>query len=247
MSYLGTTANKLNHQGDGVNGMYIFTAKFNKRKAVLAVLVLAAVLIAIILIAGGISRSNASKAKETAALSAVVKNNDQRVKYLNTLGWEVDKNPLEEQKVVIPREFSSVYKNYNEIQKAQGFDLSRYGGIEARRYTYKVLNYPQVSGHVVADIIVYRNEIIAGDVQSNAFDGFMVGLKYPKQAPTPKVSTAPPTANPTAANPNAEASPNAAKQNDTKPNAGAPNAAKSDALTSDTTGMDEAGSVADEP
>ena len=32
---------------------------------------------------------------------------------------------------------------------------------------------------VVADIIVYRNRVIAGDIQSNALDGFMVGLKYP--------------------------------------------------------------------
>jgi hypothetical protein len=33
---------------------------------------------------------------------------------------------------------------------------------------------------VVADIIVYRNRIIAGDVQSAALDGFMTGLGFPK-------------------------------------------------------------------
>ena len=161
--------------------MFIFTTKFNKKKAVLAVLVLAAILIGIILIAGSVDRSK-SNAKETAALSAVVKNNDQRVKFLNSLGWEVDKKVLEEQKVVIPRDFSDVYKRYNQIQIAQGFDLMKYGGIEATRYTYKVLNYPDATGNVVADIIIYRNEVIAGDVQSNALDGFMVGLRYPKHA-----------------------------------------------------------------
>jgi len=225
--------------------MFIFTAKFNKRKAVLAVLLLAAVLIAIVLIAGSISRSKSLKAKEASALSAVVKTNEQRVKYLNSLGWDVDVNPIEEQKVVIPRKFTDVYERYNEIQKAQGFDLSKFGGVEARRYTYKVLNYPDYKGNVVADIIVYRNEIIAGDVQSNAFDGFMVGLKYPKQAASPKPSATPPNAlEPNAADPNAT-DPNAASPDLNAPNApsenkpNAPNAANTEALTSDAVGMEE--------
>lgn len=161
--------------------MFIFTAKFNKKKAILAVLALAAVLIAVILIAGGgdNAKDNAN-ASETAALSAVVKNNEQRVNYLKALGWEVEQNVLEQQKIVIPREFSEVYKNYNEIQQEQGFDLSKYGGSEAVRYTYRILNYPGATGTVVADIIVHKNEIIAGDVQSNALDGFMAGLEFPK-------------------------------------------------------------------
>ncbi|HHT16254.1 MAG TPA: DUF4830 domain-containing protein [Papillibacter sp.] len=157
--------------------MFILTAKFSKRKAVVAVLILAVILIAIILIAGKAGqRSNVS---ETAALSAVVKNNEQRVKYLNSLGWEVEEEPIEEQKVIIPREFNDIYERYNDLQKMQGFDLSKYGGLEATRYTYKVLNFPDAKGMVVADIIVYRNRVIAGDIQSNALDGFMVGLKYP--------------------------------------------------------------------
>lgn len=216
--------------------MFIFTTKFNKKKAVLAVLILAAILIGIILIAGSIDRAN-SNSKETAALSAVVKNNDQRVKYLNTLGWEVDKKVLEEQKVVIPRDFTDVYKKYNDIQIAQGFDLKKFGGIEATRYTYKVLNYPEVTGSVVVDLIIYRNEVIAGDVQSNALDGFMVGLRYPKPAASPSPSAALPSA----ANPSGAA-----------PTAANPNAANSetltqDALTSDTLASDEDASDIDEP
>lgn len=157
--------------------MFILTAKFSKRKAVVAVLILAVILIAVILIAGKAGRK--SNARETAALSAVVKNNEQRVKYLNSLGWEVEEEPIEEQKVIIPREFNDIYERYNDLQKMQGFDLSKYGGLEATRYTYKVLNFPDAKGMVVADIIVYRNRVIAGDIQSNALDGFMVGLKYP--------------------------------------------------------------------
>ena len=167
---------------DGVKDMFVLTAKFNRKKAIAIVLALAVLLILIILIAAntGKKSNNANSANEAAALSAVVKNNEQRVNYLNALGWEVEKNALEEQKVMIPREMNDVYADYNTLQKAQGFDLSKFGGLEAMRYTYKVLNYPDAAGTVVADIIVYRNEVIAGDIQSNALDGFMVGLEYPK-------------------------------------------------------------------
>lgn len=198
---------------NGVSGMFIFTTKFSKRKAILAVLILAALLVAVILVAGAFGKS--TNTKEAAALSAVVKTNDQRVKYLNALGWEVETSPLEEQSVVIPREFSEVYQKYNDIQLAQGFDLSRFGGIEASRYTYNVLNYPNATGHVVADLLVYKNEVIAGDVQSNAFDGFMVGLRFPsaasavspkalqsnapKASPTPVITTTKPQSLPSAA------------------------------------------------
>lgn len=213
--------------------MFVFTTKFNRKKAVIAVIVLAAILIAVVMIAGSADRAD-TNSKETAALSAVVKNNDQRVKYLNSLGWEVEKKALEEQKVVIPRNFSDVYKKYNEIQLAQGFDLSKYGGIEATRYTYQVLNYPNCDSNVVADIIIYRNRIIAGDVQSNAMDGFMVGLKYPKPAASPSAEPVP----------TADVIPNEAASND--------NAAKSDvvpqeALTSDTLASEEEIEAANAP
>lgn len=152
--------------------MFIFTAKFNKKKAILIVLLLGILLCAIILFA-----SRHSSTAETAALSAVVKNNDQRVEYLESLGWKIESEPIEEQTVIIPKTFPDVYANYNELQIQQGFDLSEYAGMEATRYTYKVLNYPNEKNMVVADILVYRNEVIAGNIQSVALDGFMTGLK----------------------------------------------------------------------
>ena len=51
------------------------------------------------------------------------------------------------------------------------------------RYTYKILNYPG-EADVVADIIVFRNQVIAGDVQSVALYGFMHGLSMPESSGT---------------------------------------------------------------
>ena len=137
-----------------------------------AALVALAVVVAVILLLA----LKPSPAAETAAPAGTVRSNEQRVTYLNALGWEVEPEPLEEQTVVIPRAFDGVYETYAQLQEAQGFDLAKYAGMEATRYTYRVLNHPS-GDEVVADILVYRDRVIAGDVQSTALDGFMTGLR----------------------------------------------------------------------
>lgn len=160
--------------------LFVFTAKLNKRKAILALIALAVLLCVIIFLAAGLGQSGT--ASDAPALTAVMKDNEQRVAYLNSLGWEVTNEPVEEQTITIPREFSDVYEQYNEIQKAQGFDLSQYSGMTATRYTYEVLNYPSCTDPVVADIIVYQDKLIAGNVQSMVKDGFMHGLEFPQNS-----------------------------------------------------------------
>jgi len=154
--------------------MFIFTAKFNKRRAIVAVLVLAAVLIGVILLAG---RRDAPD-NANAVTGRVVRDNADRVAYLQSLGWSVEDTALDEQAVTIPREFSEVYTRYNEIQLEQGFDLTRHSGAEAVRYTYRITNHPSGDENAVADIIVCRDEVIAGDIQSVKLDGFMSGLEF---------------------------------------------------------------------
>ena len=126
--------------------MFIFTAKFSKGKAVALVLLLGALLCCIILLAGG------KNVQSAGAFSAVARDNEQRVEFLESLGWKIEREPLEEQTVVIPYKFSEVYAQYNELQLAQGFDLTKYAGCEATRYSYEVTNYPGEEGAVVADV-----------------------------------------------------------------------------------------------
>lgn len=152
--------------------MFVFTAKLNKRKAVI-VLALAVLLCAIILTAGGISRSSTKSAKSSAV---ILKTNEDRVAFLNELGWEVNETPVETQEIVIPREFTGVYEDYVKLQNEQGFTLDKYSGMKAVRYTYRILNYPGDAGNVVADMIICGSTLIAGDIQSTALDGFMIGL-----------------------------------------------------------------------
>jgi len=150
--------------------MFVFTFKWNKKVALLiiaiAVLILCAVIFSIA--SGGKSAGEGS--------GTAVKTNADRVKYLENRGWHVAENPVEEKNVVIPKEFSKVYETYNKLQLEQGFDLSKYGGLEATIYTYTVENYSGYAGNVVADLYVLNYRVIGGDVHSLAVDGFMHGL-----------------------------------------------------------------------
>ena len=156
--------------------MFIITAKFNKRKVIAALLLLVIIAaVVLICVSGGGQESS------PVSLAAVVKDNQQRVAYLESFGWQVSDEPIDQQDVLIPKAFDDVYSRYNELQVEQGFDLSKYSGLEAVRYTYSVSNHPTAKGSVVADIIVYRNQIIAGDIQClSSKDGFMAGLEFPK-------------------------------------------------------------------
>lgn len=109
-----------------------------------------------------------------------VKDSDDGIEFLTQYGWEVEKTPVEECEITIPKEFDKVMSSYNEIQKQQGLDLSKYAKKTAKRYTYKITNYPEYEGTVYANIIVYRDKVIGGDICSADAKGFMHTLSMPQ-------------------------------------------------------------------
>ena len=102
---------------------------------------------------------------------------DGRIAYLQALGWAADPATETMQEIVIPRVFSGVFSDYNTLQKQQGFDLSIYAGETCSVYTYRVMNYAGTSDTVLAQLFVYRNRVIGGDIHATAMDGFMHGLR----------------------------------------------------------------------
>ena len=105
-----------------------------------------------------------------------IKTNDDRVKFLAQFGWDVEPEPSEEVTIKIPAEFDKVMNSYNELQRNQGLDLSKYRGREVQRFTYKVTNFPDYSGTVMANVIVYKNRVIGGDLCSSDVRGFICGF-----------------------------------------------------------------------
>lgn len=151
--------------------MFVMTMKWNKKTALLIVIAAALLLCALVLIIGAGSRGGGASPSQT------VKTNEERIMFLNNLGWEVEPTPLEEKTVIIPREFSDVYENYNALQLEQGYDLSGFCGLEVTIYTYTVTNYASFKGTVVADLYIYQGRVIGGDIHTLAIDGFMHGLR----------------------------------------------------------------------
>ena len=109
------------------------------------------------------------------------KSEAQRQEFLRALGWQAGEEPVEVSDVVIPKEFDEVYKKYNEIQKEQGLDLSKYRGKRCKRYSYAIENFPGQVENVRLNILVCSGKIIGGDVYSLGMDGFMQGLVFPAE------------------------------------------------------------------
>lgn len=165
--------------------MMVMTAKVNIKKVLIALGAAVALILALILLLGGGENSEP-------AAATTVSGNDSRVQFLESFGWQVAKSPTESSQVRIPEKQSEVFDRYNALQKSQGYDLSQYAGKTAMRYVYKVENYPGATEPVYATVLVYKDQIIGGDVTNTAAKGTIGGFKMPAATEPTAPATTPP-------------------------------------------------------
>ena len=161
--------------------MLVMTARVDKKK-IIAVLAAAAALIAVLIMLFG----GGNEASATAAPS--VSTNDARIQFLKSFGWEAAKSPVESGQVRVPEESSEVFDRYNALQKSQGYDLSQYAGKTVMRYVYKIQNFPGATDPVYATLLVYKDQVIGGDVTNTGAKGMIQGFRMPQtdiQTPQP--------------------------------------------------------------
>lgn len=164
----------------------VMTAKVDFKKIAIGLIAAVGVIIALILLLGG-------GGEDTTTGAPAVSGNDARVKFLTDLGWDVTTSPTESSQVRIPKEQSEVFQRYNALQKSQGYDLTQYAGKAVMRYVYKINNYPGATDPVYATLLVYKNQIIGGDVTNTAATGVIQGFKKPAEELPPAPSTTPDT------------------------------------------------------
>ncbi len=158
--------------------MLVMTAKLNKKKIAAIVAALAIAIVGLILLLGGDA--------DTAPTGAAgMTSNDDRVKFLTDLGWEVTTSPVESGEVRIPEQTSEIYDRYNALQKTQGYDLTAYAGKQVTRYVYRINNYPGATEPVYATMLIHKNQIIGGDITNTAPNGKIQGFQMPVQAEKP--------------------------------------------------------------
>ena len=105
-----------------------------------------------------------------------MKENADRVAFIESFGVKVKEEPTEEKTFRIPSDFDRIVSGYNEIQKRQGLDLLRYKDKKVTRYTYEVTNFKDTGRSVYVNMFVYRSKIIAVDMSSGGTDGFVYPL-----------------------------------------------------------------------
>ncbi len=160
--------------------MLVMTAKVDKKKIAIILAAVVIVVAGLFLIFGG----NDS----TPTASTGVANNDARVAFLKSFGWEVTTSPVESGQVRVPEQGNDVFNRYNELQKSQGYDLSAYAGKTVMRYVYQINNFPDATAPVYATLLIYNNQVIGGDVTDTSAKGSIRSFKMP-QATLPSGTT----------------------------------------------------------
>lgn len=151
--------------------MMFMTAKVDIKKTLIALAAAVGLIIGMIFLFGG------NDAAPTAATG--MSGNDARVQFLKNFGWEVAQSPVESGQVRIPEKSTAIYDRYNALQKTQGYDLSQYAGKIVMRYVYKITNFPGATDPVYATLLVYKNEVIGGDVTDTCPNGQVRTFKMP--------------------------------------------------------------------
>ena len=120
--------------------MLIWTARVSKKTKAVVAVILAGILAAAVLLLVGRSGGG-----QDAAAWQLTGNAD-RIAYLESMGWQVEEEPVETLQFLLPEKLEEPYLTYNELQDSQGFDLSACCGKQVARYTYTVTNYPGAAG-----------------------------------------------------------------------------------------------------
>jgi hypothetical protein len=161
--------------------MFVYTMRAGTIKFFAVVGAALALLITLIVLVPTYGVDTPTAAEEVSYSYGKIKTSDDVENFLSQFGWTVGDAPTEEVKVTLPDEFDKIFTAYNEIQRRQGLNLSKYKRKDVTRYTYEVTNYEDYDGKVFANVLVYRNRVIGGDICSADTTGFIHGFEKENQ------------------------------------------------------------------
>ena len=105
-----------------------------------------------------------------------IKTNEDRLEFISKFVPGVSGEPSASVSFSVPENFDRIMLAYNEIQKAQGLDITKFKNKKVTRYTYEVEKWGDEEVPVFVNITVYRNKIIACDISSQDPQGFVKPL-----------------------------------------------------------------------
>ena len=159
--------------------MLIITAKIPRRRIALWSLAAAALCCCALLVNVGTSLAPRNVFTSAAVNPNGIKTNEDRIEFLTEYGWQVKQDALAVEELLIPKEFDSSYDDYLSLQSEQGFDLTKYAGKRVKRYTYEITNHPSGESGAQANLLIYKNTVVGGEILSAHPDGFLHGFSMP--------------------------------------------------------------------
>lgn len=158
--------------------MFILTAKLRRRPIIACSLILGCLVTGI-----GISSARGNITPTSQSYShprtTNIKTTTDQIEFLTHYGWILSEIDPQVEELLLPDEFDTTYQQYLDLQLSQGFDLAVYSGKRVKRYTYQVCNHPSGDDHVQAGLLIYQNEVIAGEILSSQLGGFIHALSMP--------------------------------------------------------------------
>lgn len=158
--------------------MFVFSLRSNRKK-----LLMILVSLVVVLLLTFVALNRDSPVINDGAISLKASNSKERIAFLSQFGWRVSEDPVAVEEVIIPTQFNEVYERYNQIQISQNFDLTKYAGRTAKKWTYQIKNYPgygENSEFIHANLLVCEGAVIGGDISSIEQNGFMRTFDYPE-------------------------------------------------------------------
>lgn len=95
-------------------------------------------------------------------------NNLTPEQYLKNLKYDIQY--LNENEITIPQNFNQILKEYNKLQKEQGFDLSKYRGKKCIKKRFVISSPKNKSQKYIADMIVCEEKLIGGDIHKQIYN-----------------------------------------------------------------------------
>ena len=154
--------------------MFVYSVRASTIKF-FSVIVLTLLVLVGILALGGSFGGSVYALSENVDFSGV-KTNEDRVAFISQFGIKVKPEAIEEESFRVPENFDRVIAGYNEIQKRQGLDLTRYKNKKVTRYTYESEPEAENVDSVYVNLVIYKGTVIACDVSSTSPDGFVEPL-----------------------------------------------------------------------
>ena len=153
--------------------MFVYSVRASTVKFFSVIALTLAVLVGILILGGG--ESDAVYTSSGSIDFSDVKTNDDRLRFISQFGISVEGEASETVEFRVPENFDRIINGYNEIQKKQGLDLTKYRNKKVTRYTYNVENYSG-RGSAKVNLIVYKGTVVACDISSSSPDGFVEPL-----------------------------------------------------------------------